>query len=124
VVADLVVVLHFLFVMFVVLGALVAIIRPRVMWLHIPAVAWAVMIELTGGTCPLTPIENELRHREGLSGYEGDFIAHHILRVLYPEQLTRTEQVWLGFAALAGNIAIYTLVWKRHSAWRAPRLKP
>ena len=111
--ADFVVVFHFLFVMFVIFGGLIAIVWPRMIWLHIPAVAWAVIIELGGGTCPLTPLENELRRRQGSSGYEGDFIAHDILATLYPEGLTRTLQICLGLTAIVFNAAIYAFVWKK-----------
>jgi len=111
--ADFVVLFHFLFVLFVVLGGLAAIPWPRVMWLHIPAVAWGVIIELSGGTCPLTPLENELRRRQGLSAYEGDFITHYILTILYPEGLTRPIQIWLALAASVLNAMIYAGIWKR-----------
>jgi hypothetical protein len=116
--ADLVVVCHLLFVMFVVFGGLIAIFRPRLMWLHLPAVAWGVIIEFSGGTCPLTPLENELRRRQGLSGYEGDFVAHYILLTLYPEGLTRTIQICLGLTAIVFNAIIYAFLWKRKVATR------
>jgi hypothetical protein len=79
-------------------------------WLHIPAAVWGVLIEFTGWVCPLTPLENRLRRHQGEAGYQGDFIARYILPVLYPEGLTRRNQLFLGGLALALNVAIYTWI--------------
>ena len=111
--ADLIVVVHFLFVLFVVFGGLLAFRWPRIIWLHIPAVIWGVLIEFAGWICPLTPLENRLRGT-GEAGYQGDFIAHYILPVLYPEGLTRRVQWLLGVTALAINLAIYLWIFVRH----------
>ena len=112
--ADLIVLLHFAFVVFVVLGGLLALRWPRIAWLHVPAVIWGALIEFTGWICPLTPLENRLRRAAGEAGYQGDFIAHYILPALYPDGLTRSDQLVLGGIALALNIAIYTAVIVRH----------
>lgn len=112
--ADSIVLLHFLFVLFVVCGGLLALWWPRVVWLHVPAVIWGVWIELSGSICPLTPLENRLRRAQGEAGYEGDFIAHYLLSVLYPEGLTRSHQLALGALALAINVCVYALVFARH----------
>ena len=105
--AAVVVGLHVAFVIFVVAGAWLATRWPRVVWLHLPAVVWAIWIEWSGGICPLTPLENDLRARAGLAPSEGDFIARWIFPLLYPEGLTRTTQLALGAAALIINVAIY-----------------
>ena len=84
--ADLIVLLHFAFVVFVVLGGLLALRWPRVVWLHVPAVIWGALVEFTGWICPLTPLENRLRRASGEASYQGDFIAHYILPALYPER--------------------------------------
>ena len=109
-IADLIVLLHFAFVVFVVLGGLLALRWPRVIWLHVPAVIWGAVVEFTGWICPLTPLENRLRAAAGESGYERDFIAHYILPALYPNGLTRNDQLMLGGIALAINVAIYAVV--------------
>jgi hypothetical protein len=77
--ADVVLGIHFLFVVFAMLGALLLIRWPRVAWGHLPAVAWAAWIEFFGKICPLTPLENALRIRGGGSGYAGDFVGHYIV---------------------------------------------
>lgn len=97
--AELIVAVHFAFVVFVVLGGLLALRWPRAAWIHLPAVIWGVLIEFTGWICPLTPLENRLRRASGEAGYQGDFIAHYILPVLYPDGLTRTDQLMLGGVA-------------------------
>jgi hypothetical protein len=112
--ADAIVALHFAFVLFVVLGASLVLRWPRVAWFHVPAVIWGALVEFTGWICPLTPLENRLRRRAGETGYQGDFIAHYVLPMLYPNGLTRQDQLVLGGAALAINIAIYALAFVRH----------
>ena len=112
--ADAIVALHFAFVLFVVLGGLLVLRWPRVVWLHVPAVIWGALVEFTGGICPLTPLENRLRRAAGETGYQGDFIARYVLPVLYPNGLTRTDQLLLGGAALAINLVIYGFAIVRH----------
>ena len=105
--ADLLVVVHLAFVGFVVLGGFAVPRWPRLAWAHLPAVAWGVGIELTGGICPLTPVEQSLRVAAGATGYDGDFIAHYLLPVLYPAGLTREAQIALGVVACGINAAAY-----------------
>ncbi len=105
--ADAVLVLHLLFILFVVLGGFFVWRWPKLAWLHLPAVVWGAWIELSHGICPLTPLENELRRRAGAQGYEGDFISHYLLPLIYPEGLKPETQMLLGLAALALNAALY-----------------
>ena len=111
--ADAVLVLHFAFIAFVVLGGLAVLRWPRVAWLHLPAAIWGAGIILVGGICPLTPLENQLRRLGGESGYRGGFIEHYLTSVIYPEGLTRTVQVTLGVLVVALNLAIYIHVWRK-----------
>jgi hypothetical protein len=105
--ADLVLIFHLAFVLFVALGGLLVLRRPRLAWLHLPALAWGAISEFLGVICPLTPLETTLRELGGGMGYEGDFIGHHITALLYPSGLTRGAQVALGIGALVINMAIY-----------------
>ena len=111
--ADLVVVIHLAFVIFVVIGAMTTIWWRRIIWLHVPAVLWAVWIEITGGICPLTPLENRLRLKAGLVGYPGDFVENYLLPVLYPAGLTRRMQILLGAIVIVINVTIYAYIWNR-----------
>ncbi|MBC7791511.1 MAG: DUF2784 domain-containing protein [Anaerolineae bacterium] len=108
--ADLVLVVHLAFVLFVVLGGLLVLRWPRVAFLHIPAAIWGILIEYRGWICPLTPLENSLRQSGGEAGYSGGFIQHYIQPVLYPAGLTRGTQIVLGSFALVVNLAAYGLV--------------
>jgi len=111
--ADLVVLLHVAFVLFVVLGGLLVLRWPRVAWLHLPAAAWGVFIEFAGWICPLTPLENALRARAGEAVYAGDFVGRYLLPLLYPAELTRPTQLALGLFALVINVVVYTLALRR-----------
>lgn len=111
--ADLVVALHFAFVLFVVLGGLFALRWPRAAWLHLPAAIWGAGIEFLAGVCPLTPLENRLRRLGGEAGYSGGFVEHYLLPVLYPAGLTREVQLALGTFVVALNVVIYAMVWRR-----------
>jgi hypothetical protein len=108
--ADIVVLVHFGFVLFVVLGALLVLRWRSIAWVHLPAVFWAAWIELSGGFCPLTPFENWLRLKGGVSAYCGGFVAHYLLPILYPSGLTRKLQIILGVSVVAVNVALYGVV--------------
>lgn len=111
--ADALVVLHLGFVVFVVLGGLLALRWPRVAWVHVPAAVWGALVELTGWICPLTPWEQSLRRLGGEAGYTGGFVAHYLLPVLYPAGLTPSVQTALGLFVAALNVAIYATVLRR-----------
>lgn len=111
--AVLVLLAHLAFVLFVVCGALFVLRRPRLAWLHLPAAAWGVFVELSGRGCPLTGLENLLRLRAGLAGYADGFVEHYIVGLLYPAALTRNTQFVLAGAVLAINLAVYARLWRR-----------
>ena len=113
--ADLIVVLHFAFVVFVVAGGLLVLRWPKVAWVHVPAAIWGAVVEITGWICPLTPLENWLRRRARLDVYTGDFVARYVLPALYPEGLTRDSQLLMGAAVIVLNLAIYAVVVRRRS---------
>ena len=111
--ADLVVLLHALFVLFVLLGGFLVHWRPVIAWGHIPAVIWAASIEFLGWICPLTPMENMLRNKGGGTGYATGFIEHYIMPLLYPAALTRNMQIGFGLTVLGLNLVIYLRVWQK-----------
>jgi hypothetical protein len=111
--ADLVVGVHAAFVAFVVFGGLLALRRPWVAMLHLPAAVWGALIELRGWICPLTPLENSLRAAAGVAGYQGGFIEHYLLPVLYPAGLTRGVQLALGSAVIVVNLVVYGVLLAR-----------
>jgi hypothetical protein len=114
VLADLVVVVHLLFLLFVVVGALLVLKWPRLAWIHVPAAVWGAMIEFGGWICPLTPLENRLRALGGGAGYSGGFIEHYVMPIVYPSALTRELQILLGTTVLLLNLFLYGwLIWRR-----------
>jgi len=111
--ADLVLLVHLAFVLFVALGGLLVLRWPRVAWLHLPAAVWGAGIELTGGICPLTPLENRLRRLGGEAGYSGGFIDHYVTALVYPHGLTRGVQLALGALVVLATVVIYRRAWRR-----------
>jgi len=122
--ADAVVVVHLGFVMFVVCGGLLILWRPWAALVHLPAAVWGVSIELTGGICPLTPLENRLRALGGDAAYSGDFVERYLMPVLYPADLRRDVQVALGLFALGINVGIYIYAWRQARRRRSTRSTP
>jgi hypothetical protein len=114
--ADGVVILHFAFLLFVVLGGLLVLWCWRVAWFHLPAAAWGAWVELARHTCPLTPLENALRVKAGLEGYSGGFIDHYLVAIIYPPGLTPGMQAALGILLLAVYGIIYPVAWRRQRA--------
>ncbi len=108
--ADLVVLLHFAFILFVVLGGFFALKWRRLAWLHVPAALWGALIEFTGWICPLTPLENLLRRAGGAQAYPSSFIEHYVLPLIYPAELTRELQFALGLGVVILNALVYA-VW-------------
>jgi hypothetical protein len=105
--ADVVIAVHAGFVLFVVLGGVLALRWRWMVWLHAPAVAWGAVIEYANWVCPLTPLENYLRQRSGGAVYPGDFIDHYVVPLLYPTPLTREGQMLAGTLVLAVNAVVY-----------------
>jgi len=111
--ADLVLILHLAFVVFVLCGGLLVLKWRWIAWLHLPAVVWGAVVEFTGWICPLTPIENWLRAQGGQATYRSDFIAQYLLPLLYPDNLTRGMQLLLGTMVVVLNAAVYWWLWRR-----------
>jgi hypothetical protein len=108
--ADLTVVLHLTFVIFVVLGGLLVVRWPRLVWAHLPAAAWGAWVEFAGWVCPLTPLENWLRMQGGDSSYPSSFIEHYLIPLLYPASLSRELQYVLGTFVVLVNAVIYATI--------------
>jgi hypothetical protein len=126
VLADALVIMHLLFVTFVMTGGFLLARWPKLAWLHLPAVAWGAIVEFTGWICPLTPLENHLRMLGGGGAYSGGFVERYLLPVLYPENLTLPIQQVLGGAVVGVNLVAYALAYRAsrrkavtQSAWRS-----
>jgi hypothetical protein len=115
--AEIVLVLHACFVLFVVFGGLLALRRRWVTWLHLPAVAWGILIEFFWLACPLTTFENQLRMLGGEAGYADGFLDYYISAVLYAP-LSPTVRLWLGLLLIGFNLVVYCFVVQRHFFFR------
>lgn len=112
--ADLVLLTHLCFIVFVLLGGLLALRWPRAVLVHLPCALYGVAIEFIGWICPLTPLENRFRQLAGERGYEAGFIEHYLLPIIYPAGLTETVQIVLGAIVIAVNAVVYAVVVRRH----------
>ena len=113
VLADLVILVHVAFIVFVLFGGLLAFHWRWMPWAHLPAVVWGVAVELFGWVCPLTPLENVLRRAGGAVGYSVSFVERYLVPLVYPAELTRELQLLLGGAVVAVNAVVYLLVLRR-----------
>jgi hypothetical protein len=111
--ANAVVLLHALFIVFIVFGGFLAWRWRWVAVLHVPAAIWGVLIEYRGWICPLTPLENALRVKAGQAGYSGGFVEHYLLPAMYPSGLTPRIQAGLGTLVLVVNVVAYTIFVRR-----------
>ena len=112
--ADAILILHLAFIVFVMLGGVLLLKWPRLIYLHLPAVGWGILVELQGWICPLTPLEQHLRRLAGEAGYSSGFIEHYLLPVIYPAWLTRDAQTLLALSVIIVNLVIYGAIILKH----------
>jgi len=105
--ADVIVLVHLAFILFVAAGGLLVFRWPKLAWVHVPAVVWGALIELAGWICPLTPLENRLRGAGGEAAFAGGFIDRYIMPIIYPAGLTRGMQLTLGTVVIVVNLVVY-----------------
>jgi len=110
--SDIVIVLHFLYVVFALVGGVLMLWWRKIVWLHLPSALWAAFISFVGWVCPLTFLENWLRIKGGETGYSEGFIAKYIEPILYPAGLTHWHQVVLGIIVIGLNLAIYSYIFR------------
>ena len=108
--ADLLVVFHLVFILYVIAGAMLIFKWPKMLWIHLPSCFWGMTVEFTGWICPLTPWEIQLRRLAGEEGYTRSFIEHYLIPIIYPSGLTREIQMLLGGIVLIINLSLYTLI--------------
>lgn len=116
--ADALLALHLFFILFAVCGSFLALRWPRLVWIHLPAAVWAALIALLGGICPLTELENDLRHSAGMAGYSDGLVGSLLVPLIYPHGLTRSLQIGLGVGVLLLNGIGYGLLFRQRKAAR------
>lgn len=104
--------LHLAFILFVLFGGLLVLRWPKLMWVHLPAAVWGVLIEFFGWWCPLTKWENSLLRAAGRAGYDTGFVNHYIMPIIYPAGLTRGLEIAIGVLVLVVNVAVYVRVFR------------
>jgi hypothetical protein len=113
VLADAVLVFHFLFILFAVFGGFLVLYKGKVLWFHLPVVLWSSVVNCASLTCPLTPIEIFFRNAAGQAGYQGGFVEHYIAPIVYPAGMPRELELVAGVSIIAWNVAVYGFLgWK------------
>ena len=113
--AVLTVAFHLAFILFVIFGGVAVARRPRLLPLHLACAAWGAYVSLANRICPLTPLEKWFRRKAGQAGYDGGFLEHYLLAVVYPTGLTATTQQALGVIVIVLNVAVYAWLWRRRA---------
>ena len=108
--ADLTLIIHFTFIIFVVFGALLFFVSKKIIYAHVPALIWGIYIELTHSVCPLTYLENWFLQKANLTTYTEGFIQNYLVPIIYPKNLTEDLQTYLAIALIVANMVIYGLI--------------
>ena len=108
--ADIILIIHFLFILFVIFGALLFFVAKKIVFIHIPAIIWGSYIDLTHSICPLTYLENWFLHKANLTTYSEGFIQNYLVPIVYPMNLTKDLQIFLGIGLIVINIVIYAFI--------------
>ena len=111
--ANLTLIVHFAFILFVVFGALLFFFSTKIVFIHIPAFIWGSYIELTHSICPLTYLENWFLHKSNLTTYSEDFIQNYLVSIVYPTNLSKDLQTYLGITIIVVNMIIYGFIISR-----------
>ena len=110
--ANLTLIIHLTFILFVIFGGLLFFIFSKIIYIHLPALLWGIYIEITNSVCPLTYLENWFLYKGEITTYSNDFINNYFFPIIYPEGLTNEIQIYLGILLIVLNILIYGLIYK------------
>ena len=110
--ANLTLITHFIFILFVIFGGLIFFIFSKVIYIHLPALIWGIYIEFTNSICPLTYLENWFLYLGGQTTYSGNFINKYLYKIIYPQGLSTDIQIYLGIILIVFNILVYGLILK------------
>ena len=113
IVANLLLIFHLIFILFVVFGALLFFVSTKIIFIHVPAVIWGSYIELTNSICPLTYLENWFLQKSNITTYSEGFIQNYLVPIVYPENLTKDLQIYLGIGLIVLNIIIYIFIYNK-----------
>ena len=108
--AELTLIVHFVFILFVVFGALLFFVLKKVIYIHFPSLIWGIYIELSHSICPLTYLENWFLQKANMTIYSIGFIQNYLVPIIYPTNLNKDLQIYIGIALLVINIVIYGFI--------------
>ena len=108
--ANLTLIVHFAFIIFVVFGALLFFVSTKIIYVHVPALIWGIYIELTHSVCPLTYLENWFLQKVNLTTYSGGFIQNYLVPIVYPKNLTEDLQTYFAIVLIVANMIMYGLI--------------
>ena len=108
--ADLTLIVHFAFIIFVVFGALLFFVSTKIIYVHVPALIWGIYIELTHSVCPLTYLENWFLQKANLTTYSEGFIQNYLVPIVYPKNLTDNLQIYFAIVLIVANMIMYGLI--------------
>ena len=118
--ADLTLIIHFAFIIFVIFGALLFFVSRKIIYVHVPALIWGIYIELTHSVCPLTYLENWFLNKAELTTYSESFIQNYLVPIVYPSNLTNNLQTYLAIILIIANVVIYGLIISKQKKPRNP----
>ena len=110
--ANLTLIIHLIFILFVIFGGLLFFIFSKIIYIHLPAVLWGIYIELNNSVCPLTYLENWFLYKGELTTYSNNFINNYMITIIYTDGLTNEIQIYLCIYLIVINILIYGLIYK------------
>jgi len=113
--ATLTLIIHFLFIIFVIFGGLLFFIKRWTLYFHIPAFLYGVYVEFTQSICPLTYLENFFLSKANLTTYSISFIQKYLYTIIYPINLTKELQITLGISLIVINVIIYAIIFAKSS---------
>ena len=108
--ADLTLIVHFAFIIFVVFGALLFFVSTKIIYVHVPALIWGIYIEITHSVCPLTYLENWFLQKANLTTYSEGFIQNYLVPIVYPKHLTDNLQIYFAIVLIVANMIMYGLI--------------
>jgi hypothetical protein len=110
---------HFAFILFIVFGALLVIVRRQMIFLHLPTLLYGLLIELLNINCPIEPLESWLRDLSFESGFAEGFLEPYLIGLIYPPSWNQSFGNLMAALLLGFNLLVYSLVFLR---WRRSKI--
>ena len=111
--ADAVLVVHLLYIAWVIFGAFFTRGRPWLGVIHIVTILWGIIAETTFAPCPLTLAENWCEAHAGVAPYHGPFLLHYLDATVYPN-VPPALLVSVAVLICAFNLGIYAWRLRKH----------